>query len=70
MDTYTELLQKYNAALKTITDLQTENRQLKERLGISEIAPTTNDETEKSAINKYSSTDEKIALFRFIKRLR
>ena len=64
MDSYDELLQKYNAALKTIIDLQTENRQLKARLGISEIAPMTNDETEKSAINKYSSTDEKIALFR------
>ena len=64
MDTYTELLQKYNAALNTIIDLQTENRQLKARLGISEIAPTANDETEKPTINKYSSTDEKIALFR------
>ena len=64
MDSYNELLQKYNAALKTIIDLQTENRQLKERLGILEIAPTVNDEAEKSSINKYSSTDEKIDLFR------
>ena len=39
MISYNELLQKYNAALKTITDLQAENRQLKARLGISEIAP-------------------------------
>lgn len=43
MDYYNELLQKYNAALKTITDLQAENRQLKARLGTSEIAPTAND---------------------------
>lgn len=64
MISYNELLQKYNAALKTITDLQTENRQLKARLGISETVPIVNDETEKSTINKYSSTDEKIALFR------
>ena len=52
MDSYNELLKEYNAALKTITDLQAENRQLKERLGILEIAPTVNDETEKSSINK------------------
>ena len=63
MDSYNELLQKYNAAMKTIIDLQNENRQLKERLGMSEIAPTENVEAEKSSINKYSSTDEKIALF-------
>lgn len=64
MDSYNELLQKYNAALKTITDLQAENRQLKERLGISETATTANEEAENTTINKYSSTSEKIALFR------
>lgn len=64
MDSYNELLQKYNAALKTITDLQAENRQLKKRLGISENATTANEEAENTTINKFSSTDEKIALFR------
>ncbi len=61
---YEELLKKYNIALQTIDSLRAENKHLKSKLGIVEAnasATTTND---RSAINKYSSVDTKIRLFR------
>lgn len=61
---YEELLKKYNLALQTINSLRAENIKLKSKLGIVEAnasATTTND---RSAINKYSSVDTKIRLFR------
>ena len=61
---YEELLKKYNIALQTIDSLHAENKHLKSKLGIVEAnasATTTND---RSAINKYSSVDTKIRLFR------
>lgn len=63
---YEELLKKYNIALQTIDSLRAENKHLKSKLGIVEAnasATTTND---RSAINKYSSVDTKIRLFRKI----
>ena len=63
---YEELLKKYNIALQTIDSLHAENKHLKSKLGIVEAnasATTTND---RSAINKYSSVDTKIRLFRKI----
>lgn len=64
MLSYKELLKKYNIALQTIDSLRAENKKLKSKLGIVEAnasATTTND---RSAINKYSSVDTKIRLFR------
>ena len=64
MLSYEELLKKYNLALQTIDSLCAENKKLKSKLGIVEAnasATTTND---RSAINKYSSVDTKIRLFR------
>jgi len=60
---YEELLKKYNLALQTINSLRAENKHLKSKLGIVETtaSATTND---RSAINKYSSVDTKIRLFR------
>ena len=60
---YEELLKKYNLALQTIDSLRAENIKLKSKLGIVEAnaSATTND---RSAINKYSSVDTKIRLFR------
>ena len=63
MLSYEELLKKYNIALQTIDSLRAENKHLKSKLGIVEDAAsaTTNN---RSAINKYSSVDIKIRLFR------
>ncbi len=60
MLSYNDLLEKYNLLIKENDELKTENKKLKERLGISEKEPDTNN----TSINKHSSPDEKIQLFR------
>ena len=64
MYSYNELLAKYHAALQTIEELREENRALKERVGINLRSSPIIKESEASNINKYSSTAEKIALFK------
>ena len=64
MLSYDELLQKYNTALKTIESLRTENKHLKSKLGIIDEAPAERKAADKSVINKYSSVEAKIRLFR------
>lgn len=64
MDSYEKLLERYNEAQKTIKELRLENQRLKAQLGILEVTSPVNVETNQSTISKYSSTDDKIALFR------
>ena len=62
MISYNELLEKYNRILNENERLKAENRHLKQQLGLpieeKEIAKTVN------GINKFSSPEEKIKLFR------
>ena len=59
-----ELLKKYNLALQTIDSLRAENKHLKSKLGIVETTASATTTNNRSAINKYSSVDTKIRLFR------
>ena len=61
---YEELLKKYNIALQTIDSLRAENKKLKSKLGIVEATASPTTTNDRSAINKYSSVDTKIRLFR------
>ncbi len=64
MDSYNELLAKYNAALQTIEELREENRVLKEQVGGNVRSSPVMKKSNASKINKYSTTVEKIALFK------
>ena len=64
MLSYEELLKKYNTALQTIDSLRAENKHLKSKLGIVETTASATTTNNRSAINKYSSVDTKIRLFR------
>ena len=64
MLSYEELLKKYNLALQTIDSLRAENKHLKSILGIVETTASETVTNDRSAINKYSSVDAKIRLFR------
>ncbi|MBQ6336284.1 MAG: DEAD/DEAH box helicase family protein [Ruminococcus sp.] len=64
MLSYEELLKKYNIALQTIDSLRAENKHLKSKLGIGEATASATTTNDRSAINKYSSVDSKIRLFR------
>ena len=61
---YEELLKKYNLALQTIDSLRAENKHLKSKLGIVETTASATTTNNRSAINKYSSVNTKIRLFR------
>ena len=61
---YEELLKKYNLALQTIDSLRAENKHLKSNLGIVETTASATTTNNRSAINKYSSVNTKIRLFR------
>ena len=62
--TYDELFQKYLALLSETERLRAENAELKKKIGIAEPNAIEKDVTENAAVNKYSSSAEKIALFR------
>ena len=64
MLSYDELLDKYNAALQAIESLRTENKKLKAKLGIVNNTLPNNNHSDRAIINKYSSVNEKINLFR------
>ena len=64
MLTYEELLQKYNASLEEINVLRKENIKLKSMLGIEDTGHISVMENVSGGINKYSSPEEKIGLFR------
>lgn len=62
--TYDKLLQKYLALLSETERLRAENAELKKKIGIAEPDAVEKDVTEDTAVNKYSSSAEKIVLFR------
>ena len=64
MLSYDELLKKYNSALKTIESLHAENKYLKSKLGIIKEAPTERKAADKTLVNKFSSVEVKIHLFK------
>lgn len=62
--TYDELLAKYNDAIKEIELLKKENHELKIRLGNDKDEPFSDEGIISEGINKHSSPEEKIKMFR------
>ena len=62
--TYEELLGKYNSLLEDYAKLESENKELKRRLGMSEVKENiVIDNSKTSGFNKYSLKEEKIKLY-------
>ena len=62
--TFEELLNKYNALLEDYEKLESENKELKRRLGITELKEKVIiDNRQDSAFNKFSPNEEKIKLY-------